>query len=449
MASLIEPRVLKGFRDSLPAAEIEKRGLVERVEAVFRRFGFAPIDTPALEYAEILLRKGGGETEKQVYRFHDNGGRDVALRFDLTVPFARFVAEHRTELSFPFKRYHIAKVWRGENTQRGRYREFTQCDFDSIGSGGAAADFEILLMMKDALDAAGAPGFTIRLNHRGLFNRFLQKIDADGKSTEILRAVDKLAKIGKDGTLELLSSELDEKRAELVVKYVETTGGWDETLDAMTTAAGGDNPDSERLRTLRGFMLDTGISDTFVIDPSITRGLDYYTGIVFETLLNDMPSIGSVCSGGRYDNLCGLYSKEPLSGVGSSIGLDRLLAALTERGDKRETYAEIAVICVDEARGGLYQNIAQRFRSKGIPTEVFVEAKKQGIQFADAERKGIRWALIPPDASAASADATGGGDTVTLRDLWTRKNSPPLTVSAVIDFLKQNDKNEAGTRESD
>jgi histidyl-tRNA synthetase len=304
--------------------------------------------------------------------------------------------------------------------------------------------------MKDALDAAGAPACTIRLNHRGLFNRFLQKIDAAGKSAEVLRAVDKLAKIGKDGTLELLSAELDEKRAEIIVKYVETTGGWDETLDAMTTAAGGDSPDSERLRTLRGFMLDTGTSDAFVIDPSITRGLDYYTGIVFETLLNDTPSIGSVCSGGRYDNLCGLYSKEPLSGVGSSIGLDRLLAALTARGDnaKRETYAELAVICVDEARGGLNMSIAQKFRAGGIPTEVFVEAKKQGIQFADAERKGIRWALIPPDdgASGGATDAEGGA--VTLRDLLTRKNSATLTVSAAIDFLKQNSKNEAGTRES-
>ncbi|MDR0663078.1 MAG: histidine--tRNA ligase [Spirochaetaceae bacterium] len=440
MASLIEPRVLKGFRDSLPAAEIKRRGLAGRVETVFQSFGFVPIDTPALEYAEILLGKGGGETEKQVYRFNDNGGRDVALRFDLTVPFARFVAEHRAELPFPFKRYHIAKVWRGENTQRGRYREFTQCDFDCIGSGNAAADFEILLMMKEALAAAGTPAFTIRLNHRGLFNRFLQRIDSAGKSAEILRAVDKLPKIGRDQVLNLLSAALDEKRAELIVKYVETTGNWDETLNAMTEAAGGDNPDSARLRTLRGFMLDTGIAGAFVIDPAITRGLDYYTGIVFETLLDGMPSIGSVCSGGRYDNLCGLYSKEPLGGVGSSIGLDRLLAAI-ESGEKagRETYAELAVICLREEQGGVYQSIAQKFRVSGIPAEVFVEAKKQGTQFAEAERKGIRWALIPPEA---------GADTglVTLRDLQTRKNSAPLTVSAAIAFLKQNEK---GTRASD
>ncbi|MDR2344041.1 MAG: histidine--tRNA ligase [Spirochaetaceae bacterium] len=447
MASLVEPRVLKGFRDFLPAAEIERRGLVERIEAVFRGFGFAPIDTPALEYAEILLGKGGGETEKQVYRFNDNGGRDVALRFDLTVPFARFVAEHRAELTFPFKRYHIAKVWRGENTQRGRYREFTQCDFDCIGSNSAAADFEILLMMKEALSAAGASGITIRLNHRGLFNRFLQTIDAASKSGEILRAVDKLAKIGRDEALKLLPSELDRGRAELIAGYVEIKGSWDEILDRMTEAAGGDNPDSQRLRTLRGFMLDLGIGDTFVIDPSISRGLDYYTGIVFETFLDGMPSIGSVCSGGRYDRLSGLYSKDGLSGVGSSIGLDRLLAALEAPGKtaKRETYAELAVICVDEGQGGICQRIAQRFRAAGIPTEVFFEAKKQGAQFAQAEKKGTRWALIP--SAGASAKEDGAGGPVRLRDLGERCTGAELSVDAAVDFFKKL-KNETGTREA-
>ncbi|MDR2796189.1 MAG: histidine--tRNA ligase [Spirochaetaceae bacterium] len=459
MTALIEPRVLKGFRDFLPAAEIERRGLVERIEAVFRGFGYAPIDTPALEYTEILLGKGGGETEKQVYRFSDHGGRDVALRFDLTVPFARFAAEHRASLTFPFKRYHIAKVWRGENTQRGRYREFTQCDFDCIGSDGVAADFEILMMMKEALAAAGAGGLTIRLNHRGLFNRFLQTIGAAAKAVEILRAVDKLAKIGRDETLKLLAAELDQKRAELIVNYVETKGSWDETLDALATAAGGDNPDSERLRTLRGFMFDAGVQDVFVIDPSITRGLDYYTGIVFETFLDNMPSIGSVCSGGRYDNLSGLYSKEPLSGVGSSIGLDRLIAALEALGmaANRETYAELAVICVDEGQSGAYQRIAQKFRSEGIPTEVFFEAKKQGVQFALAEKKGVRWALIPAARLGQGGAKEAEDDTVTLRDLRTRRNIEALSVSAAIAFIRNQKilkeericKDETGTRVSD
>ncbi|MDR1256473.1 MAG: histidine--tRNA ligase [Spirochaetaceae bacterium] len=428
--ALITPRVLKGFRDFLPSAEIERRGLVRRVEKVFRGFGFVPIDTPALEYAEILLGKAGGETEKQVYRFTDNGARDVALRFDLTVPFARFAAEHRAALAMPFKRYHIAKVWRGENTQKGRYREFTQCDFDCIGSDSAAADFEILLMMKESLAAAGAPPITIRLNHRGLFNRFLQKIGATEKAAEILRIVDKLLKIGMDEVLNQLSAALDGERARQVCGYIEKRDSWDETLAAMTEAAGGENPDSLRLETLRVFMADTGIEDVFVLDPSITRGLDYYTGVVFETFLNGMPSIGSVCSGGRYDNLTALYSTERLSGVGSSIGLDRLIAALEALGKtaKRETYAETAVICADEARGGVYQRIAQRFRAEGIPCEVFFEAKKPTAQFAEAEKKGIRWALLP------STDAVSG--MVTLRNLAERRNTDALSIDNAITFLK-------------
>jgi histidyl-tRNA synthetase len=428
--ALIEPRVLKGFRDFLPSAEIERRGLIERVEKVFRGFGFAPIDTPALEYAGVLLGKAGGETEKQVYRFTDNGGRDVALRFDLTVPFARFVAEHRASLSMPFKRYHIAKVWRGENTQRGRYREFTQCDFDCIGSDSAAADFEILLMMKEALAAAGSPPVTIRLNHRGLFNRFLQKIGASEQAAEILRVVDKLSKIGAGEVLGQLSAALDDERARLICGYIEKRDSWDETLAAMTLAAGGDNPDSRRLETLRSFMAETGTEGIFVLDPSITRGLDYYTGIVFETFLNDMPAIGSVCSGGRYDSLTALYSAERLSGVGASIGLDRLIAAFEALGKTagRETYAEAAVICADEARGGAYQRIAQRLRAAGIRCEVFFEAKKQTAQFALAEKRGIRWALLP------SGGGTDGA--VTLRNLAERRNSDALSIEDAITFLK-------------
>ena len=176
MDNLIQPKVLKGFRDFLPEAEIQRALLIEKLTKIFRSFGFVPIDTPVLEYTDILLRKSEGETEKQIFRFTDNGGRDVALRFDLTVPFARFVAEHKEELAFPFKRYHIAKVWRGEKPQAGRYREFVQCDFDSVGSDSAASDFEILLLMKTALEAIGVNGVTIKINHRGIFNRFLARI---------------------------------------------------------------------------------------------------------------------------------------------------------------------------------------------------------------------------------------------------------------------------------
>ncbi|MDR3335365.1 MAG: histidine--tRNA ligase [Treponema sp.] len=421
MANFIEPRILKGFRDFLPPAEIARRNLIERIEASFRSYGFVPIDTPALEYAEILLGKGGGETEKQIYRFNDNGGRDVALRFDLTVPFARFLAEHRGELSLPFKRYHIAKVWRGENTQRGRYREFTQCDFDIVGSDSPAADFEVLLIMRNTLRAIGAGELTIRVNHRGLFNRFLARLGVSEQSVEILRTVDKLTKIGREETLCQLSDLSGPDKAGAILGFIEAKGSFEETLETISNAVGGDAPESERLRILRRFMVDTGTADSFVLDPSITRGLDYYTGIVYETFLNELPGIGSVCSGGRYDNLAGLYSKEQVSGVGSSIGLDRLIAALEFLGKLAAppSYTQAVIACVHEAEAGLYQALAGKFRDAGIPCEVFLEEGKLTRQFILAEKKGARWLVIP-----GNEPLTGP---LTLRDLGKRENREGLS----------------------
>jgi histidyl-tRNA synthetase len=438
MAS-IEPRVLKGFRDFLPPAEIKRRDLIECIEASFRSYGFVPIDTPALEYAEILLGKGGGETEKQIYRFKDHGGRDVALRFDLTVPFARFLAEHRGELTLPFKRYHIAKVWRGENAQRGRYREFTQCDFDIIGSDTAAADFEILLMMRNTLAAAGAGDVTIRLNHRELFNRFLEAQGISGHAAAILRTVDKLAKIGAGEVLKLLAELAGPEKAREIVDFIKPRDSFEETLQAMIQAAGGESPGAERLKLLRLFMKDTGTEASFMLDPSVTRGLDYYTGVVYETFLNKLPGIGSVCSGGRYDNLAGLYSKEKLSGVGSSIGLDRLIIALESLGaaETRNSYAPLAVACLREEDGGLYQALAARFRMADIPCEVFPDSRKLTQQFILAEKKGARWVVIPPDRSgeAGTPGIPGIEGGLVLRDLSRRENRKNLSVQEIINII--------------
>jgi histidyl-tRNA synthetase len=355
-----------------------------------------PIDTPALEYAEILLGKGGGETEKQVYRFTDAGGRDIALRFDLTVPLARFTAAHLDQLPMPFKRYHIAKVWRGENTQRGRYREFMQCDCDVIGEDSAQSDFEIVCMIRAALSAAGAGDVSIHINHRGLFNRFLDRIGERDKSVAILRTVDKLAKIGPDETLSLLAADCGDKKAAEIVDFVKPEGGWDETLKKLTLAAGGDCPESERLALMRRFMRDAGISGSFKLDPSITRGLDYYTGIVYETFLLDMPEIGSVCSGGRYGDLAGLYTKAKLSGAGASIGLDRLIAAMSTLGrlSARSTYADLAIAALEEGQAGLYQKAAMELREAGIACEVMrADAGKLTAFFITAENAacGMRY----------------------------------------------------------
>jgi len=441
MAAYIEPKVLKGFRDFLPPAEMVRRGLTEKIENSFRSFGFVPIDTPALEYAEILLGKGGGETEKQIYRFKDNGGRDVALRFDLTVPFARYTALHRAELTFPFKRYHIGKAWRGENTQRGRYREFTQCDFDIIGSDSPAADFEILFLIHTTLLNLGL-GFTIHVNHRGLFNRFLSNIGQVEKSVEILRSVDKLAKTGEEETRKSLTEISGADNAQKILEFISAKGSFTETLERITELSGGPSLESQRLASLKQFMLDAcGNADdgsaSLVLDSSITRGLDYYTGVVFETFLNELPGIGSICSGGRYDNLAGLYSKDSnsISGVGASIGLDRMLAALESLEKQPDAdNCPAAIACVDVEKSGQYQALAHKLRKAGISCEVFLEhgGEKQLVkQFVLAEKKGIRYVLIPGENPLS--------DPVTLRDIAARQNSE-LSIEQVIEKIKKSTK---------
>ncbi|MCL2765382.1 MAG: histidine--tRNA ligase [Treponema sp.] len=430
MTDYIEPRVLKGFRDFLPDAEITRRSLREKIESTFRSFGFLPIDTPAIEYAEILLGKGGGETEKQIYRFKDNGQRDIALRFDLTVPFARFTALHRAELLFPFKRYHIGKVWRGENTQRGRYREFMQCDFDIIGSDNPASDFEIILLIHTALSNLGID-VNIHVNHRGLFNRFLSNLDLGSKSVEILRTVDKFSKVGEDETQKNLAALAGDEKAQKILQYTGAKGSFTDVLNRITELSGGPSAESQRLLLLHQYAQDVSGSFTFTLDPSITRGLDYYTGVVFETFLKELPDIGSVCSGGRYDNLAGLYSKEKdaISGVGSSIGLDRLLVALESLGklpDAKDCL--LAIACADDKNSGLYQSLALKFRQEGIPCEVFLEADRQLVkQFVLAEKKGMRYVIIPGDNPLT--------DKLTLRCLASRSNLE-LTFEEALEKIK-------------
>ena len=431
MANLIQPRVLKGFRDILPAAEIERSSLQEKIIEVYRSYGFVPIDTPVLEYSEILLRKSNGETEKQVFRFLDNGKRDVALRFDLTVPFARFTAEHESELYFPFKRYHIAKVWRGEKPQAGRYREFVQCDIDTVGTDSACADFEILSVMRAALNKIGVKNITIHVNHRGIFNRFLEKLGVLDKSEDILRSVDKLAKVGKDEVKkELADFTGDEAKADQILEYITEEKDFDSTLAKIEKLAGGPAEDTQRMRDIRQMMIAAGIEATYTLDPSITRGLDYYTGIVYETFLNDLPSIGSVCSGGRYDNLAGLYTKTRLPGVGASIGLDRLIAGLEQLGKttQKGSYLNAEIFCTDISLSIHYQGIASKLRQLGVNVEVFPEAKKMGQQYALAEAKSIHWGILIESGDVDS-------NTVTLKDLTNRKMYNSISVEEAAKLI--------------
>ena len=432
MENLIQPKILKGFRDFLPDAEIQRSLLIEKLTNVFRSFGFVPIDTPVLEYTEILLRKSEGETEKQVFRFEDNGGRDVAMRFDLTVPFARFVAEHKDELYFPFKRYHIAKVWRGEKPQAGRYREFVQCDFDSVGSDSAASDFEILLMMKTALASIGVNDVTIKISHRGIFNRFLAKLGLKEKSEEILRTVDKLAKIGEEETVKLLTEICcDATKASDILKYIKGSDSFESTLSQMEEMAGGEDNDTKRMREIYAFMCKEGIENSYKLDPSITRGLDYYTGVVYETFLNELPSIGSVCSGGRYDNLAGLYMKERVPGVGSSIGLDRLIAGLEQLGklDAKGSFIDAEIFCLDANLTAHYMGIAKQLREQGISCEVFPDAKKMGQQYTFAEKKNIKFGILVKEEDAKA-------NVLTLKNLKTRQTFENISISEAVEKIK-------------
>lgn len=432
MNNLIQPRILKGFRDFLPNSEIQRTTLTEKITKVYRSFGFVPIDTPVLEYTEILLRKSNGETEKQVFRFEDNGGRDVAMRFDLTVPFARFTAEHKDEIYFPFKRYHVAKVWRGEKPQAGRYREFVQCDVDIVGSDSAASDFEILNVMKCAFKEIGVENITIHVNHRGIFNRFLNTLGVLDKSEDILRSVDKLAKVGKDEVFkELCEYTQDEEKSSKIIEYISSTGSFLEILDKIESLAGGKDSDSERMREIYMMMQASGIEKFYVLDPSITRGLDYYTGVVYETFLNDLPSIGSVCSGGRYDNLAGLYMKEKVPGVGVSIGLDRLIAGLEQLGQTQQkgSYLDVEIYCLDAKNSIHYQKVASELRANDICVEVFPDAKKMAQQYAVTTAKCVPWGILISEEEIKN-------NTFTLKNLQTREMFADMTVEKAVKIIK-------------
>jgi len=431
MASTIEPRILKGFRDFLPVKEIERKRIISLLEKNFKSFGFVPIDTPVLEYTEVLLGKGGGETDKQVYRFEDNGGRDVSMRFDLTVPFARYMAKNRSDLHLPFKRYHINKVWRGENTQRGRYREFMQCDFDIVGIDTPSADFEILMMMRDSMKALDVSNVTVHFSHRGIFNRLLGKLGIAENSVEILRIVDKLAKIGEEEVIRQLAELTSKENAMEIVEFIKPAATSLETLDKMEKAAGGADEDTERLRTIFGYISENDMEDSFKLDPSITRGLDYYTGIVYETFLDELPGIGSVCSGGRYNNLASLYTKEELPGVGASIGLDRLIAALEElgRSSDKKSFTDLLILAMDDKLFGHYHKLSSAFRDAGINCEVYHVKKKINGQFKFADAKSIPYALICGEEEYAKG-------LVNLKDLNNRENWNDLNLDGAIGKLK-------------
>lgn len=439
MSGLIEPRTLKGFRDYPPEAMLPREWLLETARRVYRSYGFAPIDTPALEYLEILLGKGSEETDKQLYKFEDHGGRMVGLRFDLTVPFARFAAQHIGQLGTPFKRYHMATVWRGENTQRGRYREFMQCDFDTIGTDALAADIETALVIHDLLLAIGFEQFTIRINNRRVLNGLLGRLGLAEKSTEILRALDKLAKIGPEKVeAEMCTAAgATPQQAADVLKLASLNGSNEDILSQLEPLVRGNEVGERGVSELADLLKAAAAAgvpkERLRLDVSIARGLDYYTGTIYETFLNELPTIGSICSGGRYDNLAGLYTKQELPGVGASLGLDRLLAAMEELGkiEKVSTPAELFIPYFDASRLGDYLHLARELRAQGLGVEVYPEPRKLGQQLKYADRRGYRFALVVGEDEFAAGKGL-------LKDLAqrTQLEVPLADPSAVVKAIR-------------
>ncbi len=408
MSNLIVPRTLSGFRDYLPGVMLAREAVLETARRVYRSYGFTPIDTPACEALDVLLGKGGDESDKLVYRVRGamSEKEEMGLRFDLTVPFARFAAQYVGQLGTPFKRYAMGPVWRGERPGRGRYREFWQCDFDTIGTTSNAADVETALVIHDLFAAIGFDRFEVRINNRMVLNGLLELHGLADKAVPLLRSLDKLPKIGREKVAEEMAKEagVTAEQAGKVLDLAETTGANDEVLHEVEACFDGEPNEKaaeglRRLRELLAVAKNAGIPDgRLKIDLSICRGLDYYTGTIYETFLTDLPGIGSVCSGGRYDNLASKYTKQVLPGVGASLGLDRLIAAMEELKHpllaNQASPAPVLVVLFDAARLGDYQRVARSLRAAGVGAEVYPEPKKIGQQFQFAEKKGFRVAVI-------------------------------------------------------
>ena len=400
--TIIQPRTLKGFRDYLPEAALPREQLIETAKRTYRSFGFAPIDTPALEYAEVLLGKGGDETDKQMFRFEDNGGRDVALRFDLTIPLARYVAQHSSKLGMPFKRYHAGPVWRGENTSRGRYREFVQCDFDTIGTVSPVADMESAMVIIALFDALGLERTSLRINHRGILTGVLERVGLMEQAVPVLRALDKLSKIGPEKVAQEMAETAgaSDAQAREILDLAGAQGSNQELLDGLPSKVQGSTVGMEGVAALQNLvagLAGAGVpAERIKVDLSIARGLDYYTGVIFETFLDDLSGIGSCCSGGRYDDLASVYTKEVLPGVGASLGVDRLLAAMEEMQmvEGRAASAPILLTFFDKARAADYVALAARLRGEGLGVELYPDPKKLGQQLKYADRRGHSLAVI-------------------------------------------------------
>ena len=401
---IIKPRTLSGFMELLPAKQAQFERMLKILRETYASYGFAALDTPVIEDAQILLAKGGGETEKQIYRFQ-KGDSDLALRFDLTVPLAKYVALHAGELAFPFRRYQISKVYRGERAQRGRFREFYQADIDIIGDGklDILNEAEIPAIIYKVFKGFGLNRFQIRVNNRKILNGFYAMLGLSEKSGEIMRTVDKLDKIGAEKVKLILVDDcaLTQAQAEEILKFIAIRGTNAEVLAALEGYAGRNEMFDMGLGELKAVtenLAAFGVPEAnFAVDLTIARGLDYYTGTVYETTLLDHPEIGSVCSGGRYDNLAGYYTERQLPGVGISIGLTRLFYVLDEQGllnPQLPTAPADALVLPMTQEAGPAIALAEALRGAGLRVQLYGEQKKFKQKMAYADKLGVPFAAL-------------------------------------------------------
>ena len=428
--ALTQARTMPGVLELLPLDQIAFQRMLDVIRRNYERFGFLPVETPVMEYSDVLLTKTGGETERQVYFVQSTGAMEqgekpeLALRFDLTVPLARYVAEHEHDLSFPFRRYQMQRVYRGERAQRGRFREFYQCDIDVIGKDSLSIryDAELPAVIYSVFRELNIGAFTIQLNNRKLMRGYFESLgvtDAE-QQTLVLREVDKLDKRGADYVRETLTGEafgLSAQAAQKILDFVQvrSTSLQDalDKLDALGAGPEGMEQGRAELKEVLGLIHAFGVPEThYALNLSIARGLDYYTGTVYETTLNDHPQIGSICSGGRYENLAGQYTKSHLPGVGISIGLTRLYWQLRDAGlvSTARSTVDVLITQMDAAQLPAYLALAGELRSAGIATEVVLEGGKLGKQFKYADRAGIRFVIVLGEDEQAKG-------VVTVKDL--------------------------------
>lgn len=426
------PRLLSGFKDRLPQEAMTKLNLISVVSRVFESFGFVPIETPHLEYADILSKQGGEDIQKELYKFIDNGGREVGLRFDQTIPLARFISLHKDKLDLPFKRYAIGNVFRGERAQRGRYREFTQCDFDFIGSYSIACDAEIIQVIYASMLALGIRDFTIWINNRKILSGICSYFNVENE-TLVLRLIDKLAKVGIDAVKDELTKVMDIKNIDPLLEIVSIKQEVGDTnfIDKIAYLKEWNNELHEGITELEdvyNILSSLNIDrSSYLINLSIARGLNYYTGVVYETILNDAKELGSVCSGGRYDNLARNFLDQNISGVGASIGIDRLLSVI--KNNPKETTARVLIVPLDNKVFPYSYKIAEMLRSSDIPTEVYPDCIKLKKQLAYANKKKHEFVALIGDSEVNS-------NTITLKNMTTGVQMSEISLLKSIELLK-------------